>query len=465
MYSMGGRGGHAFVSVRSNYQYQSNLKSSTSDEETEHNFNSVENLKNVKIEQLFVSFLRRAVDSRFNGGSKYTAKQEKSAPPRTRAEMVTMEQGNRLKESRISQTINDCRLDDPEFIKHLLTKYPSEEQLEEYEQQQEAAKEQAIKEADIVKGKTVPYPLEEPPSHSERFLNWQSALIDCFNFFTCPPSFVEEEKSGDDRTSHYQVMINCFKSLDADGDNIVSRSDAIKVLKSEQLADVLLASFQPTADPSGVSWIEFHSGDTDPVGAAWEALLLEADTVDERIKRGVMLLQRLTASPWLEPDGKEKGHHRQPVMEDTTCGSGVLFLANRSGLPVVSQVVKPGPADDILFPGDIIVSVDGIELKGMLLGKAIGTLCGLWGQLETGSVKLGIMRRGPDIIYESVMRIPPPPRVQTPLRSLTARQQPTGDPPLHSIILILILMPVPDCFPSVSFGVENDAQVSSCYAF
>lgn len=327
-----------------------------------------------------------------------------------------------------------------ETSQSLLKKYPSDDELEEFEERQEVRKHLALQEADVVKGVSVPYPLEELPEHSSRYLNWLSSLIDCYNFFSSTPEHPRKgsNSSPGNQSSHLLVMMKCFTSLDADGDNIISRADVTKIFGSEPLADVFLATFQPTADSYGVSWSEFNSRGSDPVGAAWEALLLEADTVDERIVRGVMLLQRLTASPWLEPDGKEKGHHRQPVMDDTTCGMGVLFLMDHTGVPVVSKVVRPGPADDILYAGDKIVSVNGIELAGMLPGKAIGTLCGLWGEVGAGTVKLGVQNDvGVDVEYRNVFRIPPPARQRPSVESLVHRDVPRGKMLKHQATLLV----------------------------
>lgn len=208
-------------------------------------------------------------------------------------------------------------------------------------------------------------------------------------------------------------MVHCFKSLDLDNNNLISRRDVELSMGSLDLADIFLSTFTPTKDPLGVSWIEWSASGEDAIGMAWEALLSGVIALEERIDRGVMILQRYTAEPWLELNGRERGHHRTPTVEDNLCGVGigVLLLVEEEGRPFVSKVCRPGPSDEKLYGGDVIFEVDGLDLHGMPPGEAVCRILGFIGDAKTGPVTLGV-KRNSEVAYETVYRKVAPPKVR-----------------------------------------------------
>lgn len=76
-------------------------------------------IKRVRIEQMLMTFFRRAVHLRFHKGATYMAGNNPQAA-RTPGEKVVKEAQTRASIDEINQSVEECKLNDPEFIQVML---------------------------------------------------------------------------------------------------------------------------------------------------------------------------------------------------------------------------------------------------------------------------------------------------------------------------------------------------------
>lgn len=141
----------------------------------------------------------------------------------------------------------------------------------------------------------------------------------------------------------------------------------IETYGNRTLAQLFPLTFGQLAGLDGISWEAFAEGGPESVGAMWMTLLNECKTVQEKIEAAMMVLQRFTATPWVDAQGQERseplpwedgktpgatavcrsdcdGAEHSADKVRVQAGIGALLSVNAHGQPIVSRVARPGSA-------------------------------------------------------------------------------------------------------------------------
>ncbi|KAJ1495597.1 hypothetical protein T484DRAFT_1762040 [Baffinella frigidus] len=206
---------------------------------------------------------------------------------------------------------------------------------------------------------------------SAQMQNWWGALGEVFVFMAEPGS-AEFKKGGTEIAPELAVL---FEKIDEDQDSLISFKDATSFFGGAQLAEVFMHCFAKQPGMDGIAWPDFIYQDYE--GGAWGAgtmwmELLEATHLlpEKKLDSALRILQRHSIRPFIEAGGLDTakpnddgdtllGVDRSEIDHEQIPGLGVLLGADSTGKPVVLKVARPGPADGLLWKGDVIHSIKG----------------------------------------------------------------------------------------------------------